>query len=220
MEEGSVLIADKPESSSAVDVNFQANISIVGEKESGGAAETDMSTKIVDIFPAAALEKEGSVAPAKSSNDRPSDDIKRSSKSTLLSPGQPQKSAAAVQQGGKSRQTRAGGSKTPTCDIEGLECKQMPTFCHPGGSSATRCPQHKVAGMIRVEAAKPVLGLSSLLPDAAGSDTAPKCKHTRCKNIATHTINASEKEEPLYCADHGEMLNPPAYPAPSQKPPV
>ena len=103
----------------------------------------------------------------------------------------------------------------PTCDVDGTDCKETPTHRRPGARGPSRCPQHKVDGMLDVRPAsttskpkkkkkesQPFLGLSSM--DPSPRKLPMKCQHSKCNAPATYTLPTAVDEAPMFCSEHAK----------------
>ena len=141
----------------------------------------------------------------------------------LSSPPPPQKEETSQTAGASARALRTKNQVlNPICDIEGVECKEAPTFRRPSAIGPSRCPAHKLDGMLAVkkpqqQKPKQFSGLSSMSNPVA-SATVPPCKFTKCTLPATHTLPTIVDEIPVYCEEHAKSKSKDAYRAPNSKP--
>ena len=75
---------------------------------------------------------------------------------------------------------RSATKKQPKCDIEGINCEEVPTFARLGASHPSRCVKHRVPAMVSKES---VPLLTSLSTSAAEKQTGSHEKKSSVKQV-------------------------------------
>ena len=81
--------------------------------------------------------------------------------------------------------------KQPKCDIEGINCEEVPTFARLGAAQPSRCVQHRVPDMVTKE---PVPLLTSVSSSAAQKQTGSSKKKSLVKQVQFNEPSDEGKE--------------------------